>query len=166
MRKILVIFLLTFLVNCQEKKEHEKLEREGEPDVVYFENSDAEMNSAVQQAQKTLSEFQKALEDNNPNHSNFTLKQRFDTSDGGGEHIWIGEVQLKNGKYFGIVQNEPVDVKTIKLGDSVEVPVERISDWMYYDKNVVKGAYTIKVMRKFMSPEEKKEMDAEGLIYE
>lgn len=165
MKKVVVICLLAFLMNCQEK--HEKLKREGEPDVVYFNNSDEEMSVAVKNAITTLPEFEKAIQSNNPNYSNFTLKQKFDTSDGGGEHIWIGDIQLKEGKYYGIVQNEPADAKiNVKLGDSVEVVPERVSDWMYNDKNVVKGAYTIKVIRKYMTSEEKKEMDAGGLIYE
>lgn len=155
------------MMNCQEKKEHEIFKRKGEPNVVYFENSDEEMNIAVKNAKETLFEFEKAIQSNNPDYSNFTLKQEFDTSDGGGEHIWIGNIHLKDGKYYGIVQNEPVDPKVgVKLGDSVEVPAGKISDWMYNDKNTVKGAYTIKVMRKYMTPEEKKEMDAEGIIYE
>ncbi len=156
---------MAFLINCQEKRE--KLKREGKPDIMYFKNADEEMNSAVKNAKETLPEFQNAIQSKNPDYSNFTLKQQFDTSDGGGEHIWIGDIQFKDGKYYGIVQNEPFDKKIlVKLGDSVEVPIERISDWKYNDKNIVKGAYTIKVVRKYMSPEEKKEMDAEGLIYE
>lgn len=165
MKKVIFICLLAFMINCQEKRE--KLKRGGQPDVMYFKNSDEEMNVAVKNAQKTLSEFQKAIQSKNPSYSNFTLKQEFDTSDGGGEHIWIGDIQLKDGKYYGIVQNEPVDTEiSVKLGDSIEVPIDKISDWMYNDKNIVKGAYTIKVVRKYMSPEEKKGMDAEGLIYE
>lgn len=165
MKKIItIIFLSALSMSCQDK--HKTLEREGEPDVVYFENTDAEMNVAVKDAQKSLPEFTNALQSNNANYSNFTLKQRFDTSDGNGEHIWIGDIVLRNGKYFGFVQNNPVDVKDLKLGDSVEVINDQISDWMYYDGNKVKGAFTVKVMRKFMSPIEKQEMDSEGLIYE
>ena len=165
MKKIITaIFLSTILANCQDN--HKVVERDGEPDVVYFENTDAEMNLAVKNAKRSLPEFEKALESKNPNFSNFALKQRFDTADGNGEHIWIGEIELRNGKYFGIVQNDPVDVKDLHLGYSVEVVNDWISDWMYYDKNIVKGAFTVRVMRANMSEEELKEMDSEGIIYE
>ena len=73
---------------------------------------------------------------------------------------------MRNDKYFGIVGNDPVKNTEIKLGDYVEVDLNKISDWMFTDKNIVKGAYTVKVMRKSMSEEELKEMDEEGLIYE
>ena len=67
---------------------------------------------------------------------------------------------------FGFVENDPVTVTQIKLGDSVKVDFDKISDWMYYDKNVVKGAFTVRVMRANMSEAELNEMDAGGIIYE
>ncbi|MDQ0591769.1 uncharacterized protein YegJ (DUF2314 family) [Chryseobacterium ginsenosidimutans] len=165
MRKIIGICLLSlFITSCNDNKR--KLEREGEPDVLYVENADNEMNSAIAKAKETFPEFEKAFQENNPNFENFTIKQKFETSDGGGEHIWIGDLKFKDGQYSGVVQNEPVDVKQIKLGDSIKVSLADISDWMYIDKKVVKGGYTVKVLRKQMSQEERSAMDGEGLIYE
>lgn len=152
------------IIGCQKK--YEILKRDGKTKTMKVSNSDNAMNLAILKAQETLPEFKKALEGNNSNFSNFALKQRFDDSDGGGEHIWIGEIELRNGKYFGFVENDPVTVTQIKLGDSVEVDFDKISDWMYYDKNVVKGAFTVRVMRANMSEAELKEMDAGGIIYE
>ena len=152
------------IIGCQKK--YEILKRDGKTKTMKVSNSDNAMNLAVLKAQETLPEFKKALESNNPNFSNFALKQRFDDSDGGGEHIWIGEIELRNGKYFGFVENDPVTVTQIKLGDSVKVDFDKISDWMYYDKNVVKGAFTVRVMRANMSEAELNEMDAGGIIYE
>jgi uncharacterized protein YegJ (DUF2314 family) len=166
MRKLITICILSLcIVSCNDSV-RKKVEREGEPDVLYVENGDDEMNSAIEKAKQTFPEFEKAFQSNNPNFENFTIKQKFQTSDGGGEHIWIGDLKFKDGQYFGIVHNEPVDVKQIKLGDSVKISMTDMSDWMYNDGNVVKGAYTIKVLRKQMTDEEKKEMDAGGLIYE
>lgn len=165
MKKITIICLLSlFITNCNDGVKR-KLEREGEPDVLYVESVDDEMNLAIAKAKETFPEFEKAFQENNPNFENFTIKQKFKTSNGGGEHIWIGDLKFKNGKYFGVVQNVPVDVKQIKLGDSIEVSLPNMSDWMYYNKNFVRGGYTIKVLRKHMTDDEKKEMDAEGLIY-
>lgn len=152
------------IIGCQKK--YEILKRDGKTKTMKVSNSDNAMNLAITKAQETLPEFKKALESNNPNYSNFALKQRFDDSDGGGEHIWIGEIEMRNGKYFGFVVNDPVSITQIKLGDSVEVVLDKISDWMYYDKNFVKGAFTVRVMRSNMSEAELKEMDTEGIIYE
>ncbi len=154
------------IIGCNENSKQKKLERKGEPDVLYVESADDEMNLAIEKAKETFPVFQKAFENKNTNYSDFYIKQRFDTPNGNGEHIWIGDIQMKNGRYFGTVQNVPVEVKDIKLGDSIEISLDRLSDWSYRDKNIVKGGYTIKVLRNHMTDEEKKEMDSEGLIYE
>ena len=167
MKKIFLIGVFSLVISSCENNNREKVQREGEPDVVLVENQDNEMNSAIENAQKTFkTDFHQALLSENPNFSNFVIKQRFDTPDGGGEHMWIGDIVFDNGKYHGIVQNEPMQPLDVKLGDKVVVNVDNLSDWMYYDKNIVKGAYTVKVLRKTMTAEEKKEMDSQGLIYE
>ena len=164
MKKLIVLSLLILLLNCQKKQEH--LKRVGEPDVVFFDDSDSDMNNAVDLAKNTFHEFEKAILSDNLDYSNFTIKQRFATEDGNGEHLWIREIEYEDGRYFGIVDNVPVSLKQIQVEDTIEVSKKDISDWMYYDKNIVKGAYTVKVLRNQMAPEEKRIMDAEGLIYE
>jgi len=165
MKKILISGLLLLLAfSCENKRE--KLHRDGEPDVLFVESEDHEMNAAIEKAKETFNrDFQTALESKNPQYSNFAIKQKFNT-DNGGEHIWIGDIKFENGKYSGIVQNTPINPIGIQLGDNITINPNEISDWMYYDKNIVKGAYTVKLLRKGMTDEEKKEMDADGLIYE
>lgn len=85
--------------------------------------------------------------------------------DNNGEHIWIGDITFKNGKYSGVIHNEPYEPIGVKLGDTVDVDIYNLSDWMYHDKNIVKGAYTVKVLRKSLTEEEKNQMD-DGLVYE
>nr|WP_314499827.1 DUF2314 domain-containing protein [uncultured Chryseobacterium sp.] len=166
MRRILMmagIYLL--VVSCENKRE--RVERDGKQEVVLVESKDGEMNAAIEKARKTFkSDFHQALLSENPNFSNFTVKQRFDTPNGGGEHIWIGDIIFRDGKYHGIIQNDPVEPINVKLGDKAVVNSDNISDWMYYDRNIVKGAFTIKVLRKTLTEEELQQMDSEGLIYE
>lgn len=166
MKKIFIIAVLSFITaGCQEKSE--KIVRDGEPPVVLVKSEDDEMNSAIENAKKTFNkEFHTALLSKNPNYSNFTIKQKFDLPNDSGEHIWIGDINFKDGKYSGVIQNEPYEQIGVKLGDTVDVNIDNLSDWMYYDKNIVKGAYTVKVLRKSLTDEEKKQMDAGGLIYE
>lgn len=165
MKKTLIIGIISLVISSCENK-RERIQREGEPEVLLVESEDAGMNAAIENAKKTFkTNFHPALISKNPDFSNFAIKQRFDTPEGG-EHIWIGDIVLDNGKYRGTVQNEPVNPLDVKIGDEIVVNVDNLSDWMYYDKNIVKGAYTVKVLRETMSDEEKKEMDSQGLIYE
>ena len=88
MKKIFItVLFLLIAVSCENKRE--KVQRDGEPDVVLVETEDNEMNTAIESAKKTFkSDFHQALLSKNPNFSNFTIKQKFDTPSGGGEHIW------------------------------------------------------------------------------
>lgn len=156
MKKTFIIAIfISMAVGCQEK--NERLKREGEPDIIFVEPEDDEMNVAIENARKSFKkEFHPALMSNNPNFSNFAIKQRYELPNGSGEHIWIGDILFKNNKYYGIVHNEPFESIGVKFGDSVIVNLDNLSDWMYNDKNVVKGAFTKKVLRKTMTEEEKR----------
>jgi len=166
MKKLFIIAVVSFtILSCEDKRE--RVQRDGEPDVVLVKTEDNEMNIAIESAKKTFkTDFHTALLSKNPDYSNFVIKQRFDVANGGGEHIWIGDIVFDNGEYHGIIQNNPMEPINVKLGDKVVVNIDNLSDWMYYDKNIVKGAFTVKVLRKNMTDEEKKQMDSEGLIYE
>ena len=75
MKKIFItVLFLLIAVSCENKRE--KVQRDGEPDVVLVETEDNEMNTAIESAKKTFkSDFHQALLSKNPNFSNFTIKQ-------------------------------------------------------------------------------------------
>ena len=157
--------LIFILCGCQKKDE--VIKRKNEPDIHLLEGEDSEMNSAIEAAQKSLYKFKKAITSENPNYYNFALKEIFNTSDGGGEHIQISEIQYDNEKYYGIVDGKPISTKEVKFGDTIEVKYQDITDWMYFDKNIVKGAYTTRVLRTRMTQQERDQMDQEsGMKFE
>jgi len=79
----------------------------------------------------------------------------------------VGNLTSDGKSYRGTVNNEPQLTKVVKYGDQVTIDPQRISDWMYLDKGVLKGGYTIRVMKKNLSEEEKKAFDQEvGFIME
>ncbi|QXU47461.1 DUF2314 domain-containing protein [Chryseobacterium sp. D764] len=159
------LLLGLIIVSCQKKDEVVK--RDNEPYVHILQGEDNEMNAAIGNAQKSLYKFKEAIESHNPDYFNFALKERFTTPDSGGEHIWISEVQYSDHKFYGIVDGNPISTTEVKLGDTIEINSQQITDWMYIDKNIVKGAYTTKVLRKRMSQKERKQMDKEsGFIFE
>jgi len=136
-------------------------EREGAPDVHNVESSDLQMNKAILEANLNMANFKKALLSENDDYQNFSIKQKFDTQDGGGEHIWIQEIKIIDTNYFGTVSNQPLHVDAIKFGDAIKVDKNKISDWMYLDKGVVQGAYTVRLLRNEMTEEERKQFDIE-----
>jgi uncharacterized protein YegJ (DUF2314 family) len=122
---------------------------------------DPSMNSAINKAKSTISEFDQALKSNNPSFTNFAVKKRFKTSDGGGEHMWIAGINLQNGIYKGFVNNDAEKTTEVKYGDTVIVQKDEITDWMYLDNNVLRGGYTIREVRNQLNQDERIKMDKE-----
>lgn len=156
----LLALIFVFAVSCKQNGNN-KTEREGEPDVYNVEESNSQMNNAIKEANAKINDFKVALESKNPDYEFFAIKQRFETS-GGGEHMWIQDIKMVNSDFVGILGNEPLETNEVKIGDSIKIDKSRISDWMYFDKGIVKGAYTIRVLRDELSPGDKKTFDYEN----
>jgi len=128
---------------------------------------DSEMNEAIEEANETIQDFNDALKSNEQDYNYFTLKTRFVTPDGDIEHIWIGNITLKGGQYYGIVDNLPENTAEVKYGDTIQIHNDNISDWMYLDGKVLHGGYTLRVLRDRMTRQERRQFDLENemIIY-
>ena len=73
------------------------------------------------------------------------------------EHIWLADVQYTGGRFVGYVDNKPVNIKGLKLGDKESVNPDEISDWLYIDHGKLVGGYTVRVLYSELSPKEKQE---------
>ena len=104
-----------------------------------------------------------ALKSGNPNFEYFALKTRFNTSSGG-EHIWVSNITFKENKYFGVVDNLPESTTDVKLGDTIRINDNNISDWLYIDNQKLRGGYTVKVLRNRMTEQERKQFDEENRL--
>ena len=138
------------------------MERENEPTIYKVGEDDAEMNKAIEKAKQTLDSFDYAFKNNSRVFTFFGLKKRFEEN-GNVEHIWIGNIQGEtNGKYVGVIDNLPEKIKSIKLGDTIEIDKKDISDWMYLKNSELHGGYTIRLLRERMTVDERKKFDAES----
>lgn len=136
-----------------------KIERKGEPPIYSVQNDDAEMNHAIMSAIQTLDSFKVALLSKNKDYKYFALKSRFITPNGS-EHIWLKNIILKDKKYVGIVANLPESISDVKLGDTISILKNNITDWMYLDNKKLRGGFTIRLLRKRMTEPDKKQFDA------
>ncbi|QSB26253.1 YegJ family protein [Flavobacterium sp. CLA17] len=155
--KILITFILLSFISC---KDSDKIERENQPTIYSVENDDKEMSEAIEKANQTLTDFNAVL--SNPKIDVKSLKVKFETSDGGGEHIWLTDIEYKNGRYSGILDNEPEYITEYKVGDKIEVDNSKISDWMYIENGKLFGGYTIKLLRTRMTEAEREQFDRES----
>jgi len=168
MKTILTSLILLTLIACNQPITN-KVERENEPDVYGVEESDAAMNYAIDQANKTFKQFVNTIQNDKNGYNYYSIKQRFPTPEGLGEHIWVGQITYVDNQFIGIVGNEPINTTAVKLGDTITVDQKNISDWMIVDQNTgkAKGGFTIRAIRNRMTPKEQQELDQElGLIFE
>lgn len=153
----------TLLMACNNNNNGLKVvQREEEPDIYQVEDEDKAMNNAISTARQTLQQFNDALKSGADSLESFSLKVRYDAPDGQGEHIWLNEINVKNGVYTGIVNNVPDIITQVKFGDTVTINNDNISDWMYLVNNKLRGGYTLRVLMDKMSPAEKEKLQEQS----
>ena len=60
--------------------------------------------------------------------------------------MWLTVAGIEGALIKGTLDNEPHEVKTLKLGDPVVVKVDEMSDWMYPLGGKRAGGFTVKVL--------------------
>ena len=70
------------------------------------------------------------------------------------EHIWTKDIERKDGKISAVINNVPRDVKTVRLGERIEVADAQISDWMYMRAGKIVGNFTMRPLLKRMPPQD------------
>lgn len=142
----------------------ERTNRNGGDDLISVKEDDPEMTKAIEMARNTLNEFDEALEKKDPKAFDFHLKVIFNE-----EHLWIGDNWKKDGTYYGILYNDPLDEKNMnmKFGDTIKIDSKNITDWQYcyttksseYYNDTIYGSYTTRVLRNKMSKKERDDFD-------
>ena len=137
------------------------IRRAGEPHCVQITEENKAMDRAVQTAHKTVDKLIEALRSPKGNQSRFAVKKPFVEGDKV-EHIWLKDVSFDGKLFHGKVDNAPVDIKGVRLGQEVSVSPNEISDWMYVQDGRLVGGYTICAMCENMSPEEKQQFEQDA----
>ncbi len=142
---------------------------ESESQVFFFDNEDPQMQHAFVQARETFGFFWRELAWEMrrivPALELACVKAPFfdETSGEEGqpeaEQMWISDVNFDGNIITGTLINSPNWVKSVEEGDTVQVPRNEISDWMYAINGRVFGAFTVNLMRKGMPPEEMAQHD-------
>lgn len=121
---------------------------------------DFEMNAAIERAVKSYPSFENEWKKQDSANSDFSVKVKF-AYDGGHEHMWVNGLYYKGDALYGVLDSDPVNVHTVKAGDSIEIKKDAVSDWMYVRNGVLVGGYTIRVLYNKMSEDEKKQFEQE-----
>ena len=116
------------------------------PPVVPVSGDDPRLKAAVARAQRTWSQFEAAFEERRQDQ-NFAVKARIGTRDTF-EYMWLTVTGIENGFVYGKLDNDPVELVSIRCGDKVRVGLRELNDWLYTDGDEMHGGYTIEVLRR------------------
>lgn len=112
--------------------------------IVTLRQGNAEMAAAQAKARASLPEFWKKFTAHAPNEDGFMLKVMMPYSEKDVEHIWVGELEHKDGMIHATVGNTPKHVPYVKFGQRVEFDETQISDWMYRRDGKIVGNFTMR----------------------
>jgi uncharacterized protein YegJ (DUF2314 family) len=121
--------------------------------VVEVSQDDAEMNQAIAKARSLLPQFWQTFEKPQKGDSDFGLKVKI-TEGEKAEHFWTTDIERKDGKIFGVINNDPETVHNVKLGQKITIAEADISDWMYMRGGKIVGNFTMRALFSKMSAEE------------
>lgn len=127
--------------------------REPDSNLELVAEDDAEMNAAIAGARALLPAFWAAS--GGQGWDSAQLKAGLVTDDGGVEHIWVAQPRLVGGRVHGVLSNEPVHMRALRLGDPVTFEESQISDWMIVRGGRIYGSFTTRVLIARMDPAER-----------
>lgn len=126
--------------------------------VTYVADDDPKMLAAMKKAQESTDEFIAALNSPSANQKMFSVKMPV-TDGETTEHMWVMPVRFEGGSFSGKINNQPDKIKGVKLGQTVQVAKDEISDWMYVEGRKLVGGFTLRVLRDQMPESERADFD-------
>lgn len=146
--KKLAILLMLLVVHSVHAEQFD------EDEVVWVEGEDPVMIEAIQNARKTLDGFLQKHSDSVPSVESYKLKVMLSDSNGT-EHFWVTPFRaVANGRFEGVLANEPQVVRSVSYGQVIEFDRSMISDWGYVENGKQIGSYTICALFKSMPKEQ------------
>lgn len=115
------------------------------PPVIPVYGDDPRLRAAVATARRRWRQFERAFENRQP-HQAFCVKARIGHEDVA-EFMWISVTGMENGWVYGILDNDPIELKTVRCGDRLRVRIGDVNDWLIIDGNSAIGGFTIEVLR-------------------
>jgi len=146
-------------------------ERHGMTDPIFFSPDDDAMRAAAAEARRTFRFFWREMTWEQrrivPALDLAAVKVAFWDGDDDTpprseevEHMWVGDVGFDGARLSGTLLNAPNHLRDVREGDPVDVPFERVGDWMYAIGGRVYGAFTVNLIRSRMSAPERREHDS------
>lgn len=167
MTRFMAISAMIIALSCCERSNPTTpVSSHNEPEIVSVESDDAEMLAAMQAARDQFPKFWNAVSQDYqraiPALGGSMVKAYFHDgeSPNGGEHMWVSEVEYDGAAITGVLVDRPRHVQSVRTGERVSFPLERLSDWLYVVDDKAVGAFTVRLLRTRMTEEERREHDS------
>lgn len=121
--------------------------------IINVHESDPEMNAAIAKARGSLPRFWALFANPAKGETNFALKVKV-TDSHGVEHFWCTDLGREGTRIFGVINNDPNVVESVKIGQRIEIKPDDISDWLFMREGKMHGNFTVRPLFKSMTPEE------------
>ena len=122
--------------------------------IISVPNDDAAMEAAIAKAQASLPVFWDTIAKPQAGDDRFAVKIKYVTGAKAGEHIWAGDVKRAGANVTATISNTPRDIPNLKKGQRVTVPLDRVTDWMFFRNDKIHGAQTLRVLLPRMPPDQ------------
>jgi uncharacterized protein len=166
-RTLTVLALVTALAGCGRSGSiSTTMSSDPKPSVIPVQAGDPEMQAAMQTARDRFPEFCREVSADYkrviPALGGSMVKAYF--HDAGapqtGEHMWVSEVEYDGKMITGVLADTPRQLHSVRSGEQVSFPLERLTDWFYVEGDKAIGAFTVKLLRARMSAEQRRAHDS------
>ena len=117
--------------------------------VLNIDDDDPRILSAVEEARCRWPEFVAAFAAQRPGDEQFAVKAGL-KQNGHTEYMWITVRKVTDDCVTGLLGNDPVNLPSLKIGDSVNVAIDEITDWLYIRRGEMMGGFSIKAIQEIM----------------
>lgn len=142
---IISFFLFqSIIIGCNSNKNSENWDLENTRNVKV---GDANYSKAIDDARKNLPVFFEFLKHKQSNKFNFYIKSKYSEGERI-EHLWFIVDSVKGRNLICVLDNVPLNLKSIKLNDTLSINTEEIEDWIVYKRDsIIAGSYISKIIQ-------------------
>lgn len=133
---------------------------------IYLVPNDAEMNKAIEEARSTFPEFLKKAADVNSDGSAYMVHVHVKRGEKTENLLLSNVIPDGEGGYLGNVADDTKVFTDLKWGSEVRFNLGQVVDWEYVSDNKFIGAFTRRVERSRMTPEQRANYDANYPAFE
>ena len=156
--KYIVVCVIILLSSC------DKNARDFSPSPeIEVEQSDKEIEKIADNARRALPTFFRNLARPEAGANNFYIKYPLTGDDGDAEQVWLGDIRVKNGIYYGRIANTPSLPGDKKKDKLITFNPDKITDWMYIQNGKIIGGRSIKYLLEKI-PEEKRSGEQKKIL--